>query len=132
MPLSTILLGSALAWAGQLSGGYHPRAADVVIQSLELRCGSTTMRISGYGGPRPPQALATITVDGRPLRGAASERLRRDLSDRYAVYRLTGRCSGRRRGIIFYLYRELRDEDGPTLYWVGRAYIINGRVTEYT
>jgi hypothetical protein len=33
MPLSIIILGSAVALGEQLRGAYHPRATDVVTQS---------------------------------------------------------------------------------------------------
>ena len=122
--------GSAAA-QGPIISSYDPPPAQVWEQSLRLACGRTTLRIAGYGVSRPHGRPVAITVDGRPLTGAAVESLRRDLSGQHAVYRLGGLCPRDAGRIALVIQIGERTGTGPE-YRTASAMIVGGRLQAYT
>jgi hypothetical protein len=125
------IVAVAIALVQPTFGTQESPVADALFQSFELRCDSSTLRISGYGMRRPGRAPAIITLNGRPVRGEAIGRLRQDLSDVSAVYRLTGRCSGGSSDILLHVHRARPEANGDIRYTVGQAAIVRGRIIEY-
>ena len=69
----------------------EPTIPDQSEQAFTVRCGNQTLRISGYGFARPEGERVSLLANGRNIDGA--DELRRDLSNRRAVYRLFAGCS---------------------------------------
>ena len=61
--------------------------------TYEATCGSTRLRIEGYGNRQPDDIGPRLYLNGRLLRGVAAEALEADLSEQRAAYRLSTRCA---------------------------------------
>jgi hypothetical protein len=101
-------------------------------QTVVYRCGTTTLRVTGYGASKPFAGVAAITVNGALLEGDAADALRRDLSNRRAVYRLGARCPREPDSISLIINRGERTEAGGVAYWSASALITGHRVMFYT
>lgn len=129
---------AALALTQELVTSREPTMPEEWVQTFEVRCGSERLRVTGYGARLPwPGAGASVTSNGRPLRGEQADGLRRDLAaQRRAAYRLTGRCLPDRGGITFrYVTGEItypvEGGEGVMRYQVGSATIRRGRIVDY-
>ena len=115
----------------------EPTLPDEWVQTFEVRCGSERFRVANYGARLPyPGTGPIITSNGRPVRGAQIEGLRRDLSMRTAAYRLSGQCLPDRGGIWFRIVSgeivyPVEGQDGQMRYLSGSATIRRGRLIEY-
>ena len=71
--------------------GRRPRPASPWTQTVQARCGATTLAISGYGISLPGGG-ASVRANGRMLSGESVNRFLGDLSNRRAAYRITVGC----------------------------------------
>ena len=110
----------------------HARGPEQYELRLRQRCGSERLEIRGFGPAAPENAVARIRVNGRPLRGEAADELRRDLSNRRAVYRVVAVCTRGRPGMWLILHSGESLVSGEVRFLSGRARIMNGVVIEYS
>jgi hypothetical protein len=109
----------------------EPRPARRWEQSVTLSCGSSRYRIAGYGVVYPDEMPARVSVDGRPVRGAPAELLRRDLSMRGAAYRIAGLCGRGSSDLDLLVYRGIAT-GGSVTYHSGAARITSRGEVIYT
>jgi hypothetical protein len=110
---------------------YDPPAAEGWEQTVAFQCGTTKLQVTGYGPSRPLTRLASLTVNGAPLRGTGVEALRRDLSRRAAVYRLGARCPQERNGIALIIDIGEKLPSGEMVFRSGSAMIRGNRLHAY-
>jgi len=126
-----ILLAGAQAPAPQINN-YDPPGAEGWEQAAEFRCGGTTLRVEGYGMAKPSAGSAAVTIDRVDLEGAAANALRKDLSNRRAVYRLGARCPKESSSIALVIVSGEKTEGGEVAYRSGAALIKGNRIQSYT
>lgn len=136
-PIVLATAAAAFASAQEAVTSREPTMPDEWVQTFEVRCRSERLRVAGYGARRPwPGTGPTIVSNGRSLRSEQADGLRRDLSERSAAYRLTGRCLQDGGGIIFrYVTGEItypvEGGEGVMRYQVGSAIFRRGRIVDY-
>lgn len=124
--MSTLLLAAILTVAEpipRLPITREPRPAQPWLQTVTLSCGRATYRISGFGAAYPATTPVTITVDRRPIHGAAAAALGRDLAQRGAAYRISGLCARDSDHIELLIYRGLAAPGAPVSFHVGAAWL---------
>jgi hypothetical protein len=131
MFITVPLLALLFLWQPPLITNYDPPAANVWIQTSQFSCDGTRVIIQGYGSARPEQRQASIAVNGHQLAGGLADRLKADLSDKRAVYRITARCANRDNGVGISVYKGVKNTSGKTEYTAGNALILNGKLREY-
>ena len=107
-----IVHGFVLVYAAALSTGaeasgqiiaQEPKPPERFSQTVEIRCGSQTLRVSGFGARIDQRGSGpAVLLNGRALRGEDAERMRRDLSRQGAAYRIMGQCHPR--GAILFAF----------------------------
>ena len=124
--MKALLLAALIAVSppiARLPATEEPRPARPWQQSVTLPCGGATYRISGYGAAYPADTPVTITVNRRPVRGAAVALLARDLAVRGAAYRIAGLCARRGSDLELLVYRGLASPGRPVAFHVGAAWL---------
>lgn len=101
---------------------HEPRSAADWENRASGRCGSTALEIvQPYGG------VARVRVNGRDTEGATWSRLRGDLSNARASYRISFLCDDNG-AMILLLYRGEASAEGIVDYRAGTATIRNGEL----
>lgn len=140
------MFGIVVAYAAALShaagdppgpAAREPGRPEVFSQSVEIRCGSQTLVVRGFGarfgqsGPAP-----ILLLNGRPLRGGDAERMRGDLMRPGAAYRMMAQCHPS--GAILFAFNlgeRVFPEDRPPgemRYHRASAEIAGGRIVRYS
>jgi hypothetical protein len=110
---------------------YDPPAADTWVQSSVFSCNGNELVVEGYGTVRPHTRQVRISIRGQPLTGASIQRLRTDLSDRRAVYRIGARCDKRNGNIGLSIHKGVKDASGNVAFSAGSALISNQGLADY-